>query len=493
MAPGEALRRATDPADTGATFPAMAGQGAQATPKKVGAEQTDPALETPGADLAKLKRYFAEAAYKTQDARTHSLTAIDYYDSDQFTRGELQKLADRGQPTITINRIKPAINGIIGVTERARSDPKAWPRNPGHDEAADAATDVLRYIADFNRFKRVKRDCFLDMLVPGTAAALIGVDEDLQVIISQVRWEEIFIDPQSRRLDAKDARYLGVCKWMYADALGALYPASREDIEATVENGIGTTGVADESYQDRPIAYSGNSGWVDRKERRLMVVEMYYREAAYAPDGASARQAALVWFRAVFTGASVLEHAPSPYLDHRGNPDCPLEMMSAYIKRDNSRYGAVWDMIGPQDEVNKRRSAALHRLVAKQVQVKDMTAVGTDVDQARKEASKPDGVLPPGYEFAGNAADVAGHLELLQEAKAEIERLGPNPSVLGRDGTDASGRALLARQQSGLIELSNLYGALEDWELDPTDEALDAQVASAMGLKAALEAPAADP
>ena len=290
------------------------------------ADQT-PSGKTAPADLAKLKRYFAEAAYKTQEARTHSLTAVDYYDSDQFTREELHKLAQRSQPPIVINRIKPAINGIIGVTEKGRSDPRAWPRNPGNEDSADAATDILRYIADFNRFKRLKRDCFLDMLVPGTCAALMGVDEDKQITITQVRWEEFFGDPQSRRADYKDARYLGICKWMYADDVGSLYPDKAQSVADTVENGIGTTGVADESYQDRPIAYSGNTGWVDRKQRRLMVVEMYYREGT--------------WKRCVFTGADVLEEGPSPYLDHKGRPDCPIEAMSAYVKRDNSRYGAV--------------------------------------------------------------------------------------------------------------------------------------------------------
>jgi hypothetical protein len=99
------------------------------------------------------------------------------------------------------------------------------------------------------------------------------------------------------------------------------------------------------------------------------------------------------------------------------------------------------------------------------VQVRDVTAIGADADAVRTEAAKPDGVLQAGFEFADSRVDVAGQLELLQEAKSEIERMGPNPAVLGRDGQDASGRALLARQQSGLIELSNLYGALEDWEL----------------------------
>ncbi len=163
-------------------------------------------------DLAKLKRYFTEAEQLTFAARSHSLRAIDYYDSDQFGREELAKLHERKQPAIVINRIKPAINGIIGVTERGRSDPRAWPRNPGNDDAADAATDVLRFIADFNRFKRVKQDCFKDLLVPGTMAALVGVDPDSQVTITQVRWEELRSplrhrpDPQCRGLFVGGAR-----------------------------------------------------------------------------------------------------------------------------------------------------------------------------------------------------------------------------------------------------------------------------------------------
>ena len=79
-------------------------------------------------DLSVLKRYFTEAQQLTQAARTHSLTAIDYYDSDQFTREYLQALEERSQPPITLNRIKPAINGIIGITEKSRSDPRCRPR-----------------------------------------------------------------------------------------------------------------------------------------------------------------------------------------------------------------------------------------------------------------------------------------------------------------------------------------------------------------------------
>ncbi len=400
-------------------------------------------------DLALLKSYFSEAQALTQEARQKSIVAIDYYDSDQFTREELTTLALRGQPAITVNRIKPAINSIIGVTERGRSDPRAWPRSPNGAQAADAATDILRYIADFNRFKRLKQDCFRDLLVPGSCAALVGVDADSQVTIAQVRWEEFFHDPRSRRQDFKDARFVGVAKWMYADDAQSIYPERASQIAGALDSANLTI---DQSFQDRPSQSAQSAAWVDAKQHRLLVVEMYLKE-----NGS--------WRRCVFTGASILDDGPSPYFDHRGLPDCPIEAMSAYVKRDNARYGAVWDMIGPQDEINKRRSKSVHLLSTTRIEVRDQQAIDVDADVARREASRPDGVIPYGWGLAPNTVEFQGNMEMLQEAKAEIERMGPNPSILGRSENDASGRALLARQQSGLVELGNLYGALEDWEL----------------------------
>jgi hypothetical protein len=406
------------------------------------------------ADLTRLKRYFTEHEQLTYEARRNSLIAIDYYDSDQFSREELATLHERGQPPIVINRIKPAINGMIGVSERGRSDPKAWPRNPADANAADAATDVLRFIADAARFKRTKLDIFRDMLVPGTGAALVGVDSDAQVTITQIRWEEFFYDPRSRRADFKDARYLGIAKWMYADDLTAMYPDDRDTIEASVQasGGAGMM-IPDESFQDRPLQGPGTGGaWIDPKLRRLLVVEMYWR----GDQG---------WSRSVFTGTDVLEHGPSPYLDHKGRPDCPIEAQSAYVRRDNGRYGAVWDMIGPQNEVNKRRARSVHLLSVSRVEARNPNAVNVDSEVVRREAARPDGVLPYGWGLSPNTTDFQGNIEMMAEAKAEIERMGPNPAVLGRTDHDASGRALLARQQSGLVELANLYGAIEDFEL----------------------------
>jgi hypothetical protein len=53
-----------------------------------------------------------------------------------------------------------------------------------------------------------------------------------------------------------------------------------------------------------------------------------------------------------------------------------------------------------------------------------------------------------------------------QEAKGEIERMGPTPAVLGRqESAGQSGRARLVSQQAGLTELARPLARLSNWEL----------------------------
>jgi len=406
----------------------------------------DPTLPS----LDRLKRYFNEYRDLTSEARTESLIDIDYYDSKQWTGEEKAALAKRKQPPSVDNRIKIAINGIIGVVARGKSDPRAWPRTPQDEGAADVATDVLRYAADINRWQRTKLECFRDMLVPGTMAVIVGADPDLNPTITQIRWEEFFADPRSRREDFKDARYLGIAKWMYADDVAAIYPDQRAEIESAVDNAIGGGMTPDASFQDRPEW--AISGWVDRKQRRILIVEMFYR------DGGA-------WLRCVFHGSGILECGESPYLDHKGRPHCPIEAQSAYVTRENHRYGLVRDMRDLQDGINKRKSKLLHLVSVSQIEVADPSAINIDPDEARAEAARPDGVIPLGWRRVPTADMAEGQGKLLQFDMAAMERHAPNPAMLGRDANDSSGRALLARQQAGLVELALVYSGADDWEL----------------------------
>ena len=409
-----------------------------------------PQAEGPKApEIAELRAMYRDAMDLTEFARRQAEIDDDYYNGNQLTREEKAELSKRGQPDIVINRVRPAVNGTLGVLKAGSTDPRAYPRTPKDEDSADIATKVLQFIADRNRFDDLKISVARDYLIRGTCAAIVEADEDLQITMQEISSEEFFADPRSRREDFSDARYMGIAKWQYADDVIRMYPDAKTDVEGSLSD---SGALIDDLNQDRPQDASSTVSWVDKKKRRVMVVEMYHREGSE-------------WRRCVFHSGGTLAYGVSPYLDDKKRPCNPIVAQSCYIDRDNNRYGIVRDMRGPQDEINKRRSKLLHLINASQIQAVDPSAVEVDSNTARKEAARPDGVIPYGWQKVPTTDMAAGQANLLVEAKMEIERIGPNPAVLGREGENASGRANLVRQQAGLTEQAIVYGGVEVWEL----------------------------
>lgn len=401
-------------------------------------------------DHAKLKRYFEEARDSNDEQRTEALIDRDYFDGQQWTAEERQVLRERKQPDNVFNRVKPAVRGMVGIWEQGETDPRAWPRNPQDEDSADVASKTLRYVKDYSGWSYKRTAAALNYFTEGTCAVVVQVDENSRVDIETVAFEEYFHDPRSRKLDFSDARYCGIAKWMFADAVGDLYPEKREEIENTLEAaGVGL-GVAGDTFADRPEQELAE--WADKKRRRVFVVEMYHKEGGQ-------------WMRSVFWGRGILESGPSPYYDGSGKSCCPIIARSCYIDRDNRRYGEVRDMRGPQDEINKRRSKLLHMLNNRQAVAMNDFATEADAELVRREMSRPDGVIPQGWQPA-NVNDMArGQFELLAHATQEVERLGVNPAVLAQQSASASGRAQMMRQQAGMTDSAMSLNGLRQFEL----------------------------
>lgn len=397
--------------------------------------------------IERLRKMFDDARENSQEQRRLAQRDRDYYDGPKQLDSEVRRiLKQRGQPPIYTNRIRPAIDGILGVMEAGQVDPRAYPRNPQDQGSADVASKGLRYIADITRFQRTKIDVAENFYIEGTGAAIYEWDGKT-INVTQIRWEEFFADPYSRRADFKDARYLGIAKWMDLEVLKLIYP---EALQPLGDPMTGANGALDSTWQDRP---DNSSPWVDRRRNRLLVVEMYHNEGGQ-------------WFRCVYIAAGVLEYDLSAYRNMlTGETRCPIEAESCYVDRENGRYGRVRDMVPIQDEINARRSRLLHLANSRQIQQADPQAAPVDPSVARKEASKADGVIPAGWQLVPTADIASGQQLLLAESKGEIERMGPTPAVLGRQGDAAqSGRARLVLQQAGMTELARPMGRIEDWE-----------------------------
>lgn len=398
-------------------------------------------------DLTRMRRMFDESRDTTDQARREQQIDQDYYDGPAQLNAEIRHtLKMRGQPAIFDNRVAPAIDGILGVIESSKVDPRAFPRNPEDTASADVATKALRYIADRANWQQVKLDCAEDYLKQGITAAIVEWDgRDIRV--EQIRWETFFYDPKSRKNDFSDAKYLGIAKWMYVDEVAQAYPERvRElgDLASAHDNAV------DETWNDRP---EDQIRWVDKRRNRVNVVEIYYRHGSE-------------WLRCVFCGAGWLEYGRSPYLNAlTGETRCPIEAQSFKVDRKNNRYGPIRNMRPMQDEVNARRSRGLSLFNSRQVQQVDESAPPIDVDIVRQEAARHDGVIPTGWQTV-QAADMArGNLEMLSEAKESLQRMVPVAIAQDlREGSATSGRARQVAQQAGMTQFGRGFGRIEDFE-----------------------------
>ena len=90
------------------------------------------------------------------------------------------------------------------------------------------------------------------------------------------------------------------------------------------------------TYDDKPR----QGAWVSYDKRyRVRVVKMYY----IVDDG--------IWQFCEFTKGGYLKAGVSPWLDDDGKPEHEYSWRSAYVDRDNNRYGPVRDMVDPADKV----------------------------------------------------------------------------------------------------------------------------------------------
>lgn len=394
---------------------------------------------------SKLIRWVNEADDTTLDSQNIAKKSRDYYDSIQYSAEERSKLAKQKQAATVINRIKPKMDALMGMEKAAKTTAKAYPRTPKHEGGAEACTESIRFVLQDNNFDQTRSACWENLLIEGSCGADVIVrpnkQEGYKVIINHLMWDRLIYDPHARRKDFSDARFLGQVVWMDYDEAVAMYPGAKDVLE-TMQSGSST-------YEDQPR-------WMDNTRRRVKIVEMYYRKA----NGE-------MWYACFTYGGYCEAPKKSPYINEEGETEWPYEFASTFVTREGGRYGAVMQLLDVQDEINKRRSKALHLMSVRQV--RGERGAVEDVNKARAELAKPDGYIEttPGMEFeilkTGDMA--AAQFNLLTEAKNEIDAVGANAAVQGKESGNMSGVALRQRQQAGQTEIGPMFDVLRYWQL----------------------------
>jgi hypothetical protein len=374
-----------------------------------------------------------------------------YYHCAQWTASELEILRKRNQAVITFNRISRKINQITGIVQRNRQDPKAYPRTPKYEQGAEVATQVVREILDANEWQSTESDCIRRAgfeAIAGIEFDLVkGDHDDPDVSMRRARAENYFYDYHSLDEDFSDKTYDGMMKWMHLENVIEMFPGQEEELRAMTNMGSDLSSNPD---SDNKLFFIGAQGMI-------RLIEHWYKHKGR-------------WCWCFYVGFHKLQEGESPFFDEKGESQSRFKMFSNSVDQDGDRYSFVRNLRGPQDEMNHRRSSGLYRSVSRQIEV--VKGAVDDVEVARRERGKPDGVIErnPGdgnaIKYIDQSADIAAQRSFWEDARDEIQNWA-NIDAAGMAGItkNLSGRAISALQQPGMAELEPFLNTIKRWRL----------------------------
>jgi hypothetical protein len=401
--------------------------------------------------LSKLRKCYTDYLFSKREEIDEQIDARRYYHGSQWTADQLRVMQKRKQPVMTFNRVARKIDGVVGLIEKQRQDPKAYPRTPQHEEGADLATAAIRYVLDEQEWNAKSPIVATDGAVDGVGGIELLIEQgdqgDPEIGLQLVDVQSFFYDPRSYKDDFSDARYLGVGKWVDEDVARDMFPKAEDALfEGSDDSDL-------QSSTDRELRWFSSNGQI----KRVRLVDIWYRHGGK-------------WCWAIFTGAGIIEQGHSPFKDEKKQDICKFLMFSGNVDQDGDRYGFVRNMKSAQDGINARQSKMQHILASRRL-ILSQGAVD-DIEKVRAEWARPDGVIltnknvNDGVKADDQSFDFAGWSKMLELNLAEIENFGPNRTLIGEGGVDTrSGRAIAMLHQAGMAELGPYILAYRGWKV----------------------------
>lgn len=399
--------------------------------------------------IGKLRTQYIDYLMNKVDEIEEQKSSRRYYHGIQYTGEQLAVLRRRHQPPLTWNRINRKINGIIGLVERMRSDPKALPRALKDEQGANIATEVIRSILDANDWKGIEPWCLLQACIDGVAGVQLvltrGDEQDPTIGLTWVIADEFFYDARSYRMDFADSRYHGLSKWIDLDDAIEMFPGKEDELRGLIQSGSDLTTNPDREYK-----------WVNTATQSIRLIEHWYRHRGE-------------WYWVFYAANTILDEGLSPFFDAEGKRTSSFIMFSATVDQDGDRYGFVRSLKDPQDSLNQSKSKSLHLANSRRL-IGEKGAVD-DVERTRLEWARPDGYVEvnPGMQIKPDdtSQDLQAFVKFSDDAKNEIEQFANlNVALLnGTAITNLSGRAIEMLRQPGMAELGPFVMAIRQWKL----------------------------
>lgn len=401
-----------------------------------------------------------------------------FYDGDQWTNEEIDKLSETGQPPIVINKVAAKVDNIAGteILGRTRITYRSRSGDTVEDNHARALTDLALYVAEYNDQALELSALFKAGLVTGLGWLDVGVEEEGQTPTIFNRYEDelqVVWDDMARRPDFADAQYVARYRWLSLNDMQQFFPHKWESVTTLKSGAVGKI------WQNNTQL---DTAYYDEKRDMYRVVEVQYKQTeklytvetaggktfttfnkkqAFAQLGNTVTSSfAQRVYVAYFIDSILLSHNP---LGYNHNTFTLIPYVYKRHRADGRPYGLVKAALDPQKELNKRRAKAMHLLNTAQV-IADIDAV-EDPNQLAKEAARPDGLIlkRPGKELRilRNGDMAQTQVAVMDQASRDIqEAMGVFDETLGKQSNATSGIAIRQRQQAGTLNQMFAFDAL---------------------------------
>lgn len=439
-----------------------------------------------------LQWYYQERTIQA-DNRLQMAIDADFYDGDQWEPQDAVELEERGQVPLVFNEIAPMVDWLIGTERRARVDWRVLPRTEDDVQLADTKTKVLKYVSDVNRVPFNRSRAFADAVKVGVGWVDDGVRDDptKDILYSKYEdWRNVVWDSFAVELDMSDARYLFRTRYMDADIAEAMFPERAAEIRRAVladrqwtEQRQAEDEFYYQGYSSRNLERGGSMGYLSggsgsvgaTPRERVKLIEAQFRipvttkivasgpfkgaffdprdvalmQGLASQGGTVVDKVTMRMHIAVFTETSMLSLQES----HLRHNDFTLTPVWCYRKgRDRMPYGAIRRVRDIQMDMNKRASKALFLMSTNQL-ILEKGAVD-DVNEARDEADRPDGVLIVNHnkkaDIRRDSEQAVGQMQFMTLDAQQIQKsVGISNENLGRQTNASSGEAIKARQLQG--------------------------------------------
>lgn len=463
-----------------------------------------------------LAERWQRSAFAQQRWAERAKKAVDFFEGRQWTEDQLRKMTAGRRPALQFNIIAPLVRLVLGYNAANKSDITFLPGQDSRatEQVAEALTRIEKVISDGCDLPFIDTEVFMDGLVTGRGYYDTRLDwetNDLGEIKSNAADPfSVYLDPDASTYDLNgDHSYLQQSKFVSLDEIEGAF--GKRVMELLKPFCLGQTPLAPVSSliiddeispvrtfgerHDNDMAfwdtfYSLVGDFVDTRRRTIRMIETQYKvreernviidletgDKKVLPEdwNQDKIQKALLYGKMVgnplvvqkrmverlhwttMAGDLILYDAPSQYDRYTLDPYFP------YFRRGMTR-GMVEDLIDPQIEKNKRRSA--------RIEIASKTANGgwmyheQSLDPKQERALQRWGSTPgTNIKWKGERAPEQiepntppqSHKFLEEDADADVMRIaGINEAALGQEMNVQSGRAIQAKQRQAVLSIQS--------------------------------------